>query len=168
MSVWPTVASWRSTCPKMRRSWSSLRLISSAGSLLSGRGATWGQKQDGHGGKLGVASSFVAVDAFSCTCCSIFYRVTRGRVSGTGSDRRWYIDKVTKAIYLESVLLEMQLIAWIRQWWRFRAQFQLFHLCPNRVSDASFPSAVESKTPAHSVARDSISSQCVYVVCLFL
>lgn len=59
--------------------------------------------QDGHGGKLWVASS-VAVDVFLCGYCAVFYRMTKGRVSGTGSDRRWYIDKVTKVICLQSNL----------------------------------------------------------------
>lgn len=96
-SIWPMGASWRSTWPKMRRSWSSSHLVLIE-AVFSGRRAKWGQKQDGHGEKLGVALC-VTTDAFPHACCSVIYRATRGRVSGTGSDRRWYIDKVSKAIY---------------------------------------------------------------------
>lgn len=38
----------------------------------------------------------------------------KGRVSGTGSDRRWYIDKVTKVICYKSKCSENVIKWWIK------------------------------------------------------
>lgn len=66
------------------------------------KGTSRSDTRDGDGGKLWAASGVVTVDVSPCGCCSVPYRMTRGRVSGTGSDRRWYIDKVNKDIWLKS------------------------------------------------------------------
>jgi len=107
-SACPTAGSWRSSWRRVRRSWSSPQLMILARPICTGRRAEPGQKStplcsgwghDGHGGKLW--------GWFQCCWCPwlcffLSYRLIKGRVSGSGSDRRWYIDKVTK-VYLFKV-----------------------------------------------------------------
>lgn len=47
-----------------------------------------------YGGELGV--SFQSMHLNTPVVLPVSCRVSKGRVSGTGNERRWYIDKVTR------------------------------------------------------------------------
>lgn len=105
-------------------------------------------RQDGHGGKLWDASSVVAVHVFPRSSC---FRLLQDNQRQGVWHRQWptLVHRQGNKSHLCIVCqTEIQLLAGC-SWWCFGVQFQVqvLHRCPNPVTDVSFPSAIDSKTP---------------------
>lgn len=105
-----------------------------------------GCRQDG---KMWIAFSTVTRADILCGHFAVPYRLNKGRVSGTGSDRRWYIDKVIKVLFLSS-----ELFLWLMQW-------RLMHVSPNLNESVFFHTPVPStwsKLELGVLLKDTCSS----------